>query len=211
MTSKGRFITLEGAEGAGKSTSLDHARSILTAAGLEVDVTREPGGTPGAEAIREILLDRDGEPMSDVAELLLMFAGRSLHLENRIRPSLDAGRWVLCDRFTDATWAYQGGGRGLPEDWIGQLEQWVQGGLKPDLTLLLDVDPAVGLARIAGRGDRDRFEVEQVAFFDRVRGVYLDRAAKDPGRFRVIDASQPADAVRQEITNHLNIFLESID
>jgi dTMP kinase len=149
--------------------------------------------------------------MSDVAELLLMFAGRSLHLENRIRPSLDAGRWVLCDRFTDATWAYQGGGRGLPEEWIGALETWVQDGLQPDLTLLLDVDPAVGLARIAGRGDRDRFEVEQLAFFERVRGVYLDRAARDPGRFRVIDASQPAGVVRLEITKHLNKFIQSID
>jgi dTMP kinase len=211
MTPRGRFVTLEGAEGAGKSTSLDHARAIMAAAGLEVDVTREPGGTPGAEAIRRILLGRGEEPMSDVAELLLMFAGRSLHLENRIRPSLDAGRWVLCDRFTDATWAYQGGGRGLPQEWIGALETWVQDGLQPDLTLLLDVDPAVGLARIAGRGDRDRFEVEQLAFFERVRGVYLDRAARDPGRFRVIDASQPADAVRLEITKHLNKFIQSID
>ncbi len=211
MSSRGRFITLEGAEGAGKSTSLEHARSVLSSAGLEVDVTREPGGTPGAEAIRQILLARDEEPISDVAELLLMFAGRSLHLENRIRPALEAGRWVLCDRFTDATWAYLGGGRGLPEEWIGHLEGWVQGGLQPDLTLLLDLDPAVGLARIAGRGDRDRFEMEQQAFFERVRRVYLDRAARDPGRFRVIDASRPVDAVREDIGNHLNEFIQSLD
>jgi dTMP kinase len=211
MSSRGRFITLEGAEGAGKSTSLEHARGILAEAGLAVDVTREPGGTPGAEAIRQILLARGEEPMSDVAELLLMFAGRSLHLENRIRPMLDAGRWVLCDRFTDATWAYQGGGRGLPGEWIGRLEAWVQAGLQPDLTLLLDVDPSVGLARIAGRDERDRFEVEQLAFFDRVRSVYLDRAAREPGRFRVIDASQPAEGVRRDITFHLTSFLQSID
>ena len=208
---RGRFLTLEGAEGAGKSTTLAHAATVLREAGLQVDVTREPGGTGRAEAIREILLERGDESMTDLAELLLMFAGRSLHLENRIRPALAAGRWVLCDRFTDATWAYQGGGRGLPETWIGQLERWTQDGLQPDLTLLLDLDPEVGLARIKGRGVPDRFETERLAFFHRVRETYLRRAHADPARFRVIDASATQESVRSEVSRHIKEFIQSID
>ncbi len=209
--SRGRFVTLEGAEGAGKSTTLKHAAAVLVEAGLDVDVTREPGGTQRAESIRRILLERGEEPMTDLAELLLMFAGRSLHLENRIRPALASGRWVLCDRFTDATWAYQGGGRGLSGEWIGQLEGWTQDGLQPDLTLLLDLDPEVGLARIRGRGEPDRFEVERLAFFHRVRETYLRRATADPDRFRIIDASGTPESVRAEVSNHINEYIQSID
>jgi len=192
--SAGRFITLEGIEGAGKSTALAHVAGLLEAAGREVVATREPGGTPLGEALRALLLDhRNG--MAHDTELLLMFAARAEHLAQVIRPALAAGRWVVCDRFTDSTYAYQGGGRGVPEARIAALEGWVQGPLRPDLTLLLDVPPETGLARARGGGVGDRFEREDVAFFERVRAAYLRRAEAEPGRFRVIDAARPLEAV----------------
>lgn len=191
---RGRFITLEGGEGAGKSTSLEFVRELLAAAGHEVVVTREPGGTPLGERIRELLL-HGGEIDAD-SELLLVFAARAEHLARVIRPQLARGAWVLCDRFTDASYAYQGGGRGLPEARIRLLEDWVQQGLTPDRTLLLDVPVAEGLARAGARSAPDRFEREQQAFFERVRASYLARAAREPGRFRVIDAGQPLPAVQ---------------
>ena len=158
-------------------------------------MTREPGGTPLAERVREVLLAHADEPVPPLAELLLMFAGRAIHLENQIRPALEAGRWVVCDRFTDATYAYQGGGRGQSELRIGELERWVQGEFRPDLTLLLDADPSVGLARAGRRGESDRFEEESVTFFERVRQAYLRRAAAAPERFAIIDASGSVEAV----------------
>ena len=204
----GRFITLEGGEGVGKSTNLAFVAQLLESAGLDVLQTREPGGTPLAERVREIIVAPAGEPVPAMAELLLMFAARSLHIENCIRPALAAGRWVLCDRFTDASYAYQGKARGLGEGTVRWLESQVQGGLRPDLTLLLDADPAIGLARAGGRGAADRFERERAEFFARVRAGYLERAAAEPGRFRVIDASGPLEEVRGAITTHINNFLQ---
>ena len=192
---RGRFITLEGGEGAGKSTQVDGLRRFLEHQGISVVTTREPGGTPVAEAIRGLLLSRDHPAMHPDTELLLMFAARAEHLRTLILPALDAGTWVICDRFTDATYAYQGGGRGLDMGRIGALENWVQGSVRPDLTLLLDMDVRAGLARARGRGEADRFEQETVAFFERVRGAYLERARLDPRRYRIIDASQPVEAV----------------
>ncbi len=203
----GRFITLEGIEGVGKSTNLDFVARLLRDQGHEVVVTREPGGTPLAERVREVLLDHADEPVPSLAELLLMFAGRAIHLENRIRPALEEGRWVVCDRFTDATYAYQGGGRGQSAQRIGELESWVQGRFRPDLTLLLDADPAVGLARAGRRGESDRFEIERREFFSRVRGAYLARARSEPGRIRIIDAARPLESVQAQIrTEIMNLF-----
>lgn len=190
----GRFVTLEGIEGAGKSTVRAHVAARVRAAGREVVTTREPGGTPLGEALRALLLDhRNG--MAGDTELLLMFAARAEHLAEVIRPALRGGRWVVCDRFTDSTYAYQGGGRGVPEARIAALESWVQGSLRPDLTLLLDVPPATGLARARGGGGGDRFEREDLAFFERVRAAYLRRAEAEPARFRVIDAAAPLEVV----------------
>lgn len=186
---RGRFITLEGGEGVGKTTNLDYIRAALERAGKTVRVTREPGGTLLAEQIRGLLLDLLYKGMSSDCELLLVFAARAEHLAQVIRPALAAGEWVLCDRFTDATYAYQGGGRGLSQQRIAELEQMVQNGLQPDLTWLLDVPVAIGLSRAGERGTLDRFEQEEVAFFERVRQGYLARAAAEARRFRVIDAS----------------------
>lgn len=197
----GKFITLEGGEGAGKSTQLAVIKSEIEQAGIEVVVTREPGGTPRAEAIRQLLLSRDAELMPESCELLLMFAARSTHLHNLILPALQRGAWVLCDRFTDASYAYQGYGRGLSLTQIENLERWVQDGLKPDLTLLLDVsvDIAMQRARLRnqsqGLGEGDRFEIEQNAFFERVREGYLQRAQAEPNRFRIVNAGLELDAV----------------
>jgi dTMP kinase len=196
---KGRFITLEGGEGVGKSTNLDFVADTLRDAGHDVEVTREPGGTPLAERVRSLVVDHAGEPMPADAELLLMFAARSIHIENRIRPALARGTWVVCDRFTDATYAYQGGGRGADRAWIAELERRVQGPLRPDLTLLLDADPEIGLARAGARGAADRFETERLAFFQAVRAAYLERARAEPQRFRVIDASRSLDEVQAAI------------
>ncbi|MGB5589895.1 MAG: dTMP kinase [Gammaproteobacteria bacterium] len=203
----GRFITLEGIEGVGKSTNLEFVAQLLRAGGREVVITREPGGTPLAERVRALLLDHAEEPVPPLAELMLMFAARAIHLENHILPALASGKWVVCDRFTDATYAYQGGGRGQVEERIAALENWVQGDFRPHLTLLLDADPGIGLARASRRGESDRFEVEREEFFARVRAVYLDRARNDPARVRVIDAGQPLGVVQEHITKQINKIL----
>lgn len=203
----GRFITLEGIEGVGKSTNLQFVESLLRSAGHDVVVTREPGGTPLAEQLRDVVLHHEDESVPGLAELLIMFAGRCLHLENRIRPALAAGSWVLCDRFTDATFAYQGGGRGQPAARILALEEWVQQGLQPDLTLLLDADPEIGLARAGARSERDRFERERFDFFRRVRESYLERAARFPDRIALVDAGKPLPEVQEDIRSILEKFL----
>ncbi len=194
-SARGKFISLEGGEGAGKSTLLAGLRNALEHEGIDLLQTREPGGTALGEAVRGIVLDPSLRDMSAEAELLLMFASRAQLVRDGIEPALRAGRWVLCDRFVDASYAYQGGGRGQPAARIAELERWACGGLQPDLTLLLDLPVAIGRQRIAGRGAADRIEVEADAFFERVRATYRDRAAAEPGRIRVIDASQSAQAV----------------
>ncbi|MCG8391489.1 MAG: dTMP kinase [Pseudomonadales bacterium] len=195
----GRFITLEGGEGAGKSSNLEWLAGQLRAAGKRVLLTREPGGTPLAESIRNVLLTPSDERMADDTELLLVFAARAQHLEQKIRPALARGEWVLCDRFVDATWAYQGAGRGLNESAIARLEQLVVRDTVPDMTLLFDVPVDVGMARAGKRAALDRIEQEDRAFFDRIRQCYLDRAKAEPGRFRMLDASQPLDQVREQM------------
>jgi dTMP kinase len=207
----GRFITLEGGEGVGKSTNLEFVATLLRAAGIDVLQTREPGGTPLAERIRQLIVAPAGEQVPPMAELLLMFAARAVHIENSIRPALAAGRWVLCDRFTDASYAYQGAARGLGDAPVRWLEQAVQGGLHPDLTLLLDADPAIGLARATARGAADRFEQERLEFFTRVRAGYLARAAAEPARFRTVDASRPLPDVQHDISIHINTLLQAND
>lgn len=206
MTAK-RFITLEGGEGAGKSTCLAFIRDFLAQRGLPLVVTREPGGTPLAEEIRQLLLARREEQVAPNAELLLMFAARAQHLQQVVLPALSRGDWVLCDRFTDATYAYQGYGRHQPMQTIRDLERLVQGDLQPGLTLLLDLPVQEGLARAAARAEKDRFESEQDAFFERVRQGYRDRAAAEPARFRVIDASRPLGAVQDQIESVLGQWL----
>jgi dTMP kinase len=192
----GRFITLEGVEGSGKSTLLRGLAAALADRGLSLISTREPGGTPLAEQVRALALSRTAEPMPPAAELLLMFAARSIHVANRIVPALQAGQWVLCDRFTDATRAYQGAGRGVDAELIERLAAAAHPGLAPDRTLLLDLDPAAGLARARRRGEGgDRFEDEAVAFFTRVRAGYLASARREPQRVRVIDAAGPPEVV----------------
>ncbi|MEV8519370.1 dTMP kinase [Dyella marensis] len=192
---RGKFISLEGGEGAGKSTLLAGLRACIEARGVDLLLTREPGGTALGEAVRGIVLDPALRGMAAETELLLMFASRAQLVRELIEPALAAGRWVLCDRFTDASYAYQGGGRGQPVERIQALEQWATGGLAPDITLLLDLPVATGRARAAGRGEADRIEVEADAFFERVRAAYRARAAAQPQRFRVIDASHSPDDV----------------
>ena len=196
---KGKFITVEGIEGVGKTTNLDFIYQQLQAAGREVVLTREPGGTPLGEAVRGLLLDPAYTGMNPTCELQLMFAARAEHLAKLVWPALEQGQWVLCDRFTDATYAYQGGGRGIDTAVIARLEELVQGDFRPDLTLLLDVPVAVGLERAGKRGALDRFEQEKVAFFERVRAAYLEMAARSPQRYQVIDASQPLGDVQQQL------------
>lgn len=193
--SEGRFITLEGIEGVGKSTQARFLVEHLRTLGRDVVATREPGGTPIGDRIRSILLDPAGEGPAEDTELLLMFAARAEHLARVIRPALSAGRWIVCDRFTDATYAYQGGGRGIAADRIERLESWVQGDLRPDRTLVLDLAVEEGLQRARGGRDGDRFEREQRDFFERVRQVYLERAAANPERYRVIDAGGDVERV----------------
>ncbi len=195
----GKFLTIEGTEGVGKSTNLTFVRDWLTARGIDVVVTREPGGTPMAEEIRSLLLSKRDEPVDETAELLLVFAARAQHLAQRIKPALARGAWVLSDRFTDATFAYQGGGRGLSKSLIEQLESTVQGDLRPDLTLILDIDVEQGLGRARQRGELDRFESETLGFFERVRESYRQRAVAAPHRYRVIDAGKPLIDVQTEI------------
>lgn len=203
-----RFITLEGGEGAGKSTSLAFIRDYFAARGLPLVVTREPGGTPLAEQVRELLLQKRDEAVAPDAELLLMFAARAQHIASLIAPALARGEWVLCDRFTDATYAYQGGGRGLSRARIAELEAMVQGDLRPGLTLLLDLPVAQGLARAEARAEKDRFESEREEFFERVRAAYRERAAAEPARFRVIDASRPLPEVQAALRGALDAWLE---
>ncbi|WP_455217770.1 dTMP kinase [Kaarinaea lacus] len=205
---KGKFITLEGGEGAGKSTQLAYIEASLNKAGKTVHVTREPGGTALSEAIRELLLDHRNTAMGADTELLLMFAARAQHLSESILPALEQGKWVLCDRFTDATYAYQGGGRGISMERIAMLESWVQGELRPDLTILLDLPVNVGLSRAGQRGELDRFEREQQDFFERVRQTYLAMAAKYPERYRTIDASLEIPQVMAQIDEVLKPLLE---
>lgn len=203
----GSFITIEGGEGAGKSTVIAAIRDALAARGCEVVLTREPGGTPAGEAIRRLLLDPT-QVLAAEAELLLMFAARAQLVREVIRPALARGAVVVSDRFTDASFAYQGGGRGIAMGRIAELERWAAG-LRPDLTFLLDVGVGEGMARARSRGgEPDRIEREREDFFERVRGVYLSRAVLEPERFRVIDAAQPVDAVLAQVASTLEAWLE---
>jgi dTMP kinase len=197
----GRFITLEGIEGAGKSTVAQVVCDWLKARGITVQATREPGGTPLAERVRQVVLERGTEQISPATETLLMFSARGIHLENLIRPALARGDWVVCDRFTDATRAYQGAGRGVSAELIETLARAVQGDLQPDCTLLLDLPPAVGLERARQRSGiaADRFEAEAEAFFEKVRAAYLELAASEPHRIRVVDASGDLPAVQSQV------------
>ena len=196
---RGKFITVEGSEGVGKSTNVDFLASAIKDHGYEVICTREPGGTPIAERIRQILLEHGEEPLPDIAELLLFFASRSLHISNKIRPALEAGKWVICDRFTDASRAYQGAGRGLDMQRINLLADWVQDDLQPDMTLLLDAPAEIGMQRAQQRGETDRLESEQISFYERVRAGYLALAEANPGRYRVVDAARPLQEVQVSI------------
>lgn len=207
MNSKALFITVEGVEGVGKTTNLQFIERYLREHGVEVVATREPGGTPLAEQVRSLLLEQRREPVAPLAELLLVFAARAQHLCQLIEPELARGHWVLCDRFTDATFAYQGCGRGLPLAEIAVLEKLVQQGRQPDVTFYLDLPVAVGLARARERGPADRFEAETVDFFERVREGYLTRVRADPQRFFVIDASTELDQVQTAIAAKLDKLL----
>ncbi len=205
----GKFITVEGSDGAGKSTQIDFMKHWLTERDIPVIQTREPGGTEVGELIRSILLNEREANFSDGTELLLVFAARMQHLDERIRPALRKGCWVVCDRFTDATYAYQGGGRGIEEERIAVLERWVQKGLQPDLTLFLDVPVEVSLNRARLRGALpDRFERESAGFKEAVRTAYRNRALADPGRIRLVDAGRPVEMVRQEIEKILAGLIE---
>jgi len=196
---RGKFITVEGIEGVGKSTNVDFLASAIKEQGFEVICTREPGGTPIAERIRQILLEHGEEPLPDIAELLLFFASRALHISNKIRPALEAGQWVICDRFTDASRAYQGAGRGFDLQRINLLADWVQDELQPDMTLLLDAPAEIGMQRAVQRGATDRLESEQISFYKRVRAGYLALAEAHPERFCVVDAARPLPEVQSSI------------
>lgn len=209
----GRFITIEGGEGVGKSTQIAAARAEIKKHGFKVVVTREPGGTERAERIREILLQPTAEPMPDSCELLLVFAARAAHLHNLIVPELNRGAWVVCDRFTDATYAYQGAGRGIPTEHIALLENLVQGDLRPDLTLLLDAPVAIAMARARARNlkagaSEDRFEQERSQFFERMRAGYLNIAHANPDRIRIVDAGAELEQVEQAVRREIREFVE---
>ncbi len=201
---RARFISFEGGEGAGKSTLMTSADQLLSDLGVAHIKTREPGGTPLGESLRRLVLEAGQHAVCAEAELLMMFASRAQHVVETIRPALDAGQWVMSDRFTDASFAYQGGGRGLPVARIEELERWAAFGLRPDRTYLLDVPVEIGLQRVRARGESDRMEREAVAFFERVRAAYRARAAADPARFVVLDAARPLDevvaAMREDLT-----------
>lgn len=203
----GRFISFEGGEGVGKSTNIKFAQQFLESNSISVVLTREPGGTPVAEKIRDILLEQHAETLATETELFLLFAARAQHLKEVILPALAAGKWVLTDRFTDASYAYQGGGRNMPMETIAQLEQLVQAGFQPDLTILLDAPVEIGLSRAKQRGKLDRFEIEQQQFFERVRQVYLQRAAHYPARYNIIDASLNLNQVQVQISQVLLTLL----
>jgi len=204
----GKFVTFEGIEGAGKSSNLKQAVLLLESAGVPVVVTREPGGTSLAEEIRQILLQPRNEQIAADSELLLIFAARAQHLEEIIRPALARGDWVLCDRFTDATYAYQGGGRGIDTRAIATLEALVQRGLVPDCTLLFDIPVQQGLERADKRGQLDRFEIEASTFFERVRETYLKRSRAEPARFRLIDAGLPLAKVTEQVSQVISDLIE---
>jgi dTMP kinase len=209
----GKFITVEGSEGVGKSTQITVVRQEIERQGFEVVTTKEPGGTKRADQIRKLLLTPEAEAMPATAELLLMFASRAIHVENLVRPALAAGKWVVCDRFTDSTYAYQGHGRGLPREMIASLENFVQQDLRPDLTLLLDAPVDVAMDRVRTRNldarnldNGDRIERERHDFFERVRSGYLELAKQWPQRFAIIDASEPIDVVSKQIRDHIRRF-----
>jgi dTMP kinase len=206
---RGRFITIEGTEGVGKTTNIAFIKQWLDDNKISFVSTREPGGTPLAEEIRQLLLSNREEQVCSKAELLMMFAGRAQHIDKVIEPELDKGHWVLCDRFTDATYAYQGAGREMGDELIASLETMVQGSMRPDLTLLLDIPVELGLERAGKRSQPDRFELEKTDFFNRVRQAYLTMAKNNPQRYKIIDASQALEDVQQQISNTLNNFLEN--
>jgi dTMP kinase len=210
MSQRGIFVSIEGGEGVGKSTNTRCLEVWLQDRGISYQLTREPGGTPLAEAIRNLLLEHHQETVTATAELLLIFAARAQHIQQVIEPALARGDWVLCDRFTDATYAYQGGGRNMPEMAISQLESLVQGELRPDLTLLLDAPVAVGMARARQRGELDRFEREELAFFERVRNCYLARAAAAPDRFHVIDSNRPLAEIERDLLAIMTAWVEEL-
>lgn len=196
---KGLFITFEGVEGAGKTTNIQFIAEQIKAAGYEIVLTREPGGTELSEAIRELLISKEYPEMHITTELLLMFAARSEHLNKKILPAIESGKWVLCDRFTDATFAYQGGGRGISENTISTLEKLVQGSLKPDYTFLFDLNAEIGLSRAQNRGETDRFEQQHIDFFNRVRTKYLEMAQSNSKRYRIVNAEHDLATVQTQI------------
>ena len=208
---RGRFITFEGIEGAGKSTQLERLHGRLRKKGVEVLPTREPGGTPLGERLRGLLLDPEVGAMTAETELLLIFAARAEHLHRVIEPALARGTWVLCDRFTDASFAYQGAGRGLGAERVAALETWLQGALRPDLVLLFDVPPEIGLERALTRGKRDRIEGEDVAFFERARSAYLQRARADTGRYRVIEGAGDLETVAAQVDRVWDAWLHGLN
>ncbi|MFT6409086.1 MAG: dTMP kinase [Arenicella sp.] len=202
---RGKFITIEGQDGAGKTTNVEVIKRFLHAASIAFVHSREPGGTALGESIRELILNSGDERIGDKAELLLMFAARAQHIQDVIEPALARGDWVLCDRFTDATYAYQGGGRGMPMQYISQLEHYVQAALRPDLTVLLDLPVELGESRAGQRSEPDRFEQQKIKFKQDVRDCYLARASAEPDRIKIIDASQSIDAV----SNAINVTIEA--
>ena len=207
---RGLFITIEGGEGVGKSTNIEFIKTLLNNKGIECITTREPGGTPLAEEIREVLIANRDEKVCSETELLLMFAARAQHLHQKIVPALEKGTWVISDRFTDATYAYQSGGRGVAAEKVALLENFVQGDLRPDLTFLLDAPVEVGMTRAKNRGKLDRFEEEKLVFFNRVRNNYRERAKAESRRFLVVDATQSLELVQADIESILNKKLESL-
>ena len=206
---KGYLITVEGIEGAGKTTAMQYCQQLLEKENVALVVTREPGGTPVAEEIRQLLLHYHDESVCDDTEVLLMFAARAQHIAKLIKPALEAGKWVLCDRFTDASFAYQGGGRGIPVERLEIIESWVQKGLQPDLTLLLDLPVEQGMDRIEKRSTKDRIEKEKNEFFQRVREMYLQRAKQFSERYRIIDASKSIENVQNQIEQQLQSLIQS--
>ena len=208
MNPQTKFITLEGGEGSGKSTNIEYICSLLEQYGVDYVLTREPGGTEIAEKIRALLLDHHDESLAPMAELMLIFAARAQHIEKVIKPALANGQWVVCDRFTDATYAYQGVGRDLGVERIEQLEQLVQGSLRPDKVILLDLDVKLGFERVVQRGEKDRFEVEELAFFERVREGYHQRASQNKASYAIVDASQTLDKVQQDLSKIIQGLLD---
>lgn len=204
-TAKGKLITLEGVEGAGKSSQLSHIKAMVESAGHSVITTREPGGTPLAESIRDVLLN--GDNMPEMTELLLMFAARSSHFSEKIAPALETGQWVICDRFVDASYAYQGAGRGIAKELIASLESMILGDVKPDLVCLFDIDVELGFSRTERRGEQNRFDLEDVAFMQRVRDAYLERLASAPQRYALIDAAKDMQSVSQQLQKAIQPLL----